>query len=109
MKTRCKHFNGIQYETCLVGVRYLDVRDELRPALQNFPCRCLDVTTCSKREMMTKEELDEELASFVQAIQRADEARAKGLCPECGKSIEPRVRQGRCEYGACGHRLGQVG
>lgn len=109
-RDKCRHFNGIQHETCKIGVRYEDVKDKgTRPF--GFPCLetgngCPD--TCPQRSLLTQEE---HAARELEMQARVDEIvmlLKAGKCHECQKDIEPSTIVGRCKYGACGHRIGQV-
>jgi len=44
----------------------------------------------------------------LQAIAKADALWAENKCHICEAPIEPSTIVGRCKYGACGHRIGQV-
>jgi hypothetical protein len=110
---RCRHFNGVQHDCCLAGVRYDDVRDDPGSGPYRWPCLTLigrpaATTTCSERLLMTREDLDAEGRALDAAVGRALKATAEGKCHECGADIEPSRIVGRCKYAACGHRIGQV-
>jgi hypothetical protein len=108
----CRHFTGIQHETCAAGVRYVDVRDASQPGPYRWPC--IDVrgpasTECPKRSLLTAEEHEAREREVDAIVDQALAAIAAGKCHECGAAIEPSRKIGRCLYGACGHRIGQVG
>jgi hypothetical protein len=50
----------------------------------------------------------EVLAEFKEAAAKFLKDLAADKCPTCGQPIEPSTKIGRCLYGACGHRIGQV-
>lgn len=109
---KCRHFTGIQHEACAVAVPYADVRDPTMPGRYRWPC--LDTgrgapDTCSRRSLLTQEEHAAEYAEINAAVDRMLAANADGKCHVCGEVIEPSKVVGRCRYGACGHRIGQVG
>jgi hypothetical protein len=114
----CRHFTGLyRQKQCAAGVRYdavvLDGSVPLR-----HPCHRVNLfrpedvqplPDCASRSWLTPEEVDAKVAEsdarsavFLRNIRR-------GICNECGESVHPKRRDGRCEYGACGHRIGQVG
>lgn len=111
---RCVHFTGIQCDECKAGVRYEDVRDpDARP--YRLPCFRSDLfetgqpaPSCASQRFPTDAEVDAEVAEMNAELDRHLAQLAAGTCPVCGGSIEPSRIVGRCKYGACGHRIGQV-
>lgn len=68
---QCRHFTGVQHDTCAAGVAYKDVRDETtRP----FGFACLGAyagnATCAKREWITREEAEAEERESEAAFER---------------------------------------
>lgn len=57
--------------------------------------------------MQTLQEVEEEIQAFAKASNEFEQNIAAGICPSCGKNLEPREQVGRCFYGACGCRIGQ--
>ena len=113
-RDECRHFNGIglggQAKRCDAGVDYRALVGG--PAL-GWACRipCLDEPTavrCDRRELLTQAEHTERHAKMDAAVTAALARLGAGNCPTCGKTIEPSAVVGRCRYGACGHRIGQV-
>lgn len=109
-RDECRHFNGIQHDTCKAGVRYDAVRDEsARP--YRFPCLdtgkgCPD--TCTARSLLTQEEHAEKEREMRAAVARMLDLHAVGKCHLCEAPIEPSKVVGHCLYASCGHRLGQT-
>jgi hypothetical protein len=109
---KCRHFCGIQ-NVCGAGIDPRTVRDESEPGPYRWPClqfigRPAASDTCPKREWMTAEEHAAHETETRQAFSKAEAAIAAGKCHECGRDIEPSRIVGKCKYGACGHRIGQV-
>ena len=111
---RCRFFNGMQHDVCEAGVRYQDVRDpDARPV--RLACFKHDefrtgspLPPCAKREWLTPEEVDAELAESKAAVDQMMRRLSEDLCPHCGGPGKPRRMVGRCAYAPCGHRIGQV-
>lgn len=107
----CRHFLGLQKKVCEAGVDYSTMRDVSAPGMAHWPClpgRRPCVTVCPKRELHTEEQARALVAAMDKAIEDALSNIGAGRCHECGKAIEPSQIVGRCKYGACGHRIGQV-
>lgn len=109
---KCRHFCGIQ-NVCGAGIDPKTVRDASQPGPYRWPCLqligCAPASdTCPKREWMTAEEHAGEERKLREAAGREIQLVADGKCPTCGRAIEPSRLVGRCKYGACGHRIGQV-
>jgi hypothetical protein len=104
----CKHFNGIQHDTCESGVAY---KQFLYKNYDKFPCHPKPDGTltgaCPHFEFSTPEELEAEDRRLAESVKKWVEARVAHICPECGQSTLPEEQVGRCVYGACGHRLYQ--
>jgi hypothetical protein len=104
---RCKHFNGVQNDACEAGVRYVDVR----PKGAKLPCRVHkrgeELPPCERRCFPTEAEVDAEIAEADAELAAWKAKVGAGICPECSGQLEPLRQNGRCTYGACGHRLGQ--
>lgn len=104
----CKHFTGIQHDTCAAGVAYSSVRDSSKPGPYRWPCLRNPELSCSKREFPTQAEAEASEAEVRAAIDKAVADIAAGKCHVCGADAEPSKVVGRCRYAACGHRIGQV-
>lgn len=102
----CRYFRGIQFDTCKAGVAMESVRRPL-PCLPLAPDRPAP-DTCPKREWMTDEDHEARDREFAAAVERLRKLGEQGLCHVCEKPIEPSRIVGKCKYGACGHRIGQV-
>ena len=108
---KCRHFTGIQHKTCAAGVKYMDVRDSSRPGPYRWPCISMGetaTTECAQRSLLTQEEHAARYAEIEAAVAEAVAKMNRGECHVCGKPVEPSRVIGRCKYGACGHRQGQV-
>ena len=110
---RCRHFNGVQHETCGAGVKLATVRYVPEKGMARWPCLQLigcaeSPDICPQRSNLSPVELAEEDHAFDQAVTAAVASIAAGKCHECGAAIEPSRVVGRCRYAACGHRVGQV-
>lgn len=108
---KCKHFRGIQ-RRCKVGIDPMTLRESGK-RMARWPCLRLigdepAVNVCPARELMTIAEHDAEEDEMNAALDAHLAKLAAGVCPECGKPIEPSQVIGRCKYAACGHRIGQV-
>jgi hypothetical protein len=106
--TTCKHFTGIQHDTCAAGVEYEAVKDPARSGLARWPCLRNPALHCPKREFPTQAEVDVSEAETEAAIAKLLADIAAGKCHVCGADAEPSQVVGRCRYAACGHRIGQV-
>lgn len=86
----CRHFNGIQHETCEQGIRYQDIRQDDKPFPERFPCVHLGgAAICPLWQPYTEEELAAEDAA-VAAIIRKLNGFASGethACPTCGAEV----------------------
>lgn len=109
---RCKHFNGVQHNTCEAGVLYVDVepKGHRLPCIPPFNERCasLPAGECSSFVEMTDEELAEEKKERDVRVAEVLGLLQEGKCFVCKAPIEPSRIVGRCKYASCGHRLGQV-
>jgi hypothetical protein len=107
----CKHFNGIQHDTCQRGIAYADVRDpSARP--YRYPCiRRPDgpcATSCALAEFPTPEEVAAAEAETEAAIVTWFAKLKNGICPHCDTPIAQKTKIGRCVYATpCGCRLYQ--
>jgi hypothetical protein len=90
----------VKHTECKAGVNYESVGAGKRGS---FIC-VGDGGSCPKYEPFTEAQLAEQEANVERLLQRLRD----GLCPTCEKPIEPSTIVGRCRYGACGHRIGQV-
>jgi hypothetical protein len=103
----CRHFNGVQNETCRIGIAYRDVRaaDKKLPCLKNEGCSHL----CPSASFRTPEEVALQAEQEREAAKLFLQELAEGkTCPHCHKLIERRAQVGRCVYALpCGCRLYQ--
>ncbi len=121
--SRCKHFTGVQHDTCAVGVAYASVKDtSTKP--YGFPClpEHGGHATCDKREFPTREEAEAEEAEYNAAFKRIDSClkaihdkhgKARGVvdsmpCPTgCGGTLQYSIASynghvhGRCSTDNC--------
>lgn len=112
---RCVYFTGALDKTCKAGVELDSVRRKepwpFLPCVRFSPGEKPPVEppdTCAKRHFPTPEEVEKEHAEGIAAVSKHLEALAAGLCPVCGKPLEPLREEGKCLYGACGHRIGTI-
>lgn len=101
----CRHFTGIQNDTCKAGITYMDVRTNDSPA--RFPCvdtGCRHL--CAKFEPFTAEEIEEDERRVVATLAHLNDFmhRRREDCPHCGKHVESMKQVGRCVYLSCGCR-----
>lgn len=113
ISNKCRHFNGIQNDTCRAGVQYDDFKN--RKVSQGLPCfrdeklgQCEGV--CSKREWYTEEEVAAQVKAheehikvmFVVIPALKEDAKKKGFkkgnggassieCPNCRGTVSYRV------------------
>jgi len=102
--TKCFHFNGVQHKLCGAGVEY----ESLDRSSPNLPCLNLELRSCAKQRPFTPEEARKDAETRNAGVEKMFARLAADECPACGKPIEPSRIVGRCKYGACGHRVGQV-
>jgi hypothetical protein len=88
---RCRHFTGIQHDTCKAGVRYDDVRKQGQ-RMSAFPCFQIEADnmpadgvwpTCATSSFKTAAELDADEAEIKK--QTVDMFTARGLIVEYAK------------------------
>jgi len=106
----CVHFTGTRNDSCKLGVRYDDVRDE--PPNQPYRWPCLlerdCTTTCAQLRRPTAEEIAAYEGFMTKAIAKLEERERSGLCVACGVPVERGEQVGSCVYAhPCGHRQGQ--
>lgn len=112
MKVWCRHFTGIQNETCEANVNYRTVRDTSGPGMAKWPCTRngdTGVIQCLGFEPYTQAEIDErdrQLSEALTGLFRLQK-RETDICPQCGKQITSMEQVGRCVYASCGCRLYQ--
>lgn len=90
----CRHFNGVQHDTCLAGVNYRALAGEpMDGCMTRIPCLAWHepkhgpMAVCDKRETWTREEAVTHAAANEASTQRHlsafriahDDAKAKGL------------------------------
>lgn len=108
---RCVHYSGALDTACKLGVVYEKVRRaESWPFL---PCvRFKEAPeppdTCVFRHFPTPAEVDKQHESDLAAVLAHLEKIADGICPQCGKKLDPIKHVGRSVIGACGHRIGSI-
>lgn len=108
---KCRHFRGIQHDTCLAGVntRQLVGGPDFGWAcrLPCFPIRSAgEKVQCDKYCPWTVEEATANEEASQKSIQEFLSALNEGKCPTCKVSVKQR-QVGHCVYGTCGHRLYQ--
>lgn len=112
---KCKHFTGIQHDTCKAGVNYLGLVGGVRTGIGcKIPCTgdkgCahapdIAVVPCALREFPTPEEVEAEEAEIREALAQALSEMAEGICTTCHTKIKHYDQVGRCVYARpCGHR-----
>lgn len=92
----CRHLTGVQHEVCKAGLRYEDVSDNSRKALDRLPCLGVG-PSCEKRDFYTRQEAEAKQAEWTRrftnvlvarsAIEQT-EGKRRGvsgsmLCPVC--------------------------
>lgn len=114
LMSHCKHFDGIQNETCKAGVNYETVTEKalnprtgigIRLACYPGDQSCM---SCDKYQGWQLEEALAEEARREVAIQAHLTKLATDICPHCDTPVEKKVQAGSCVYAEpCGHRLYQ--
>lgn len=100
-KGTCRHFNGVQNETCKVGIRYDDF------AFPGLPCiikyRRSDLATCDRYEEPT----DDEVAEWREYLDRRMEMHRKvgPAIVEIKRQHKGESWQGVIDCPCCGGRL----
>ena len=107
----CRHFNGIQNETCAIGVVYKELLARFAGEA-TLPCipkltGARPIAECAGFRYPTEAELDADEKASAEALTIYLTALEKGLCPHCGEPYQPARQVGRCVYGICGCRLYQ--
>ncbi len=104
---KCKHFNGIQHETCEANIRYENFRNP-NGALVPLPCLRDESShhVCGSAAWYTHEEAEVIEAQHSKAVAEFIESITNGHCPTCKILVEHK-QVGHCVYGSCGHRLYQ--
>lgn len=73
---RCRHFTGIQNDTCKLGVAYADVKRQRPNGGFNFPCLAdQQLDTCDKRVFETREEADAAEREFAAELEKVQQSR----------------------------------
>lgn len=74
---RCRHFTGVQHDTCEAGVAYASVRDTSQPGPYRWPCFAKNgaTTSCALVNRPTREEAEAEEAAFKACFARVKVAR----------------------------------
>lgn len=77
----CKHFNGIQNDTCDKGIGYDKFRDGVRPVLFTFPCfgKCDPggCTSNARKKVLSPMELDLSVDNFTDAYEPVPDVERK--------------------------------
>jgi hypothetical protein len=90
---KCRHFRGVQHETCLAGVDMKSVRDASQPGPYRWPCltplgRSPATTTCASFVAKTRAEEEAELAPLVKAVTKIDRMIGRGeVVPTSGPEL----------------------
>lgn len=111
----CKHFTGIQNDTCKIGVNYLELVGGERKGIGcKIPCTgdkgCshapdIKVVPCALREFLTPEEVQAEEDMINAHMAQALIEMVEGICIHCHVKIEHYDQIGRSVYARpCGHR-----
>lgn len=106
---KCKHFNGIQHDTCDAGINYHELLGSGAGCFAHMPCFSDEQSTveCHKRQLYTLAESEAEEQEIEQSIEQFLGRMRRHEC-ECGKSVDNYKQVGHCVYREpCGHRLGQ--
>lgn len=56
----CRHFNGVQFDACKLGIRFDQVRDDSKPIYRRMPCVVygdVEPPECPQRAFLTAEEI----------------------------------------------------
>lgn len=106
---KCRHFTGIQHETCAAGVCYRDVRDESVSPFR-FPCtNPIVADLCDKRSPYAREEAEAELERFERRIEDTSLAHAAILGATQGEvGISGEVACPVCQAGALRYSVASV-
>lgn len=111
MQLWCRHFTGIQNDTCEAGIDYVSVRDDSGPGMYKWPCISSKgcQTSCVSFAHYTEEEIAEREREVLEALTAFDRfmAHKTDVCPHCGKVVNSLRKVGRCVYGSCGCRMWQ--
>lgn len=108
MNNHCRHFTGLQNETCGAGISYASVVTKApHTGLASWPC--LGGGDCAQFDPYTDEELAEQNSEIEKFLERFVKFRQHetDICPHCGKQVAMLYMVGRCSYGDCGCRLWQ--
>lgn len=80
---KCRHFNGIQHDTCDIGVSYDSVRGTEKP--YKFPC-LYDAGACDKLSRLTDEEVAAREREITASIANIEVARDAVVTDAAGKT-----------------------
>lgn len=113
----CKHFTGIQNDTCEVGIAYASVQDGpgCLPCLPPFRGGRQCSTSCARKSLRTAEEMVEEDRERQESLARLMKARGaiveatggkrrstgKIDCPNCGGKLGYSIASNGHIWGAC--------
>jgi hypothetical protein len=76
----CRHFNGVQFDACKVGIRFDHVRDDAKPVYRRLPCIVygdVEPPPCPQRDLPTEAEIAAERDKSNQHAAAAMEMRAQ--------------------------------
>lgn len=93
---RCKHFNGIQHDTCRMDIDYKDVGTIPR----YLPCFGKNLTKCAYYEQRTAEEIEaakKTVAEFLVSLDAFCDRKNED-CPHCGDYVTRLEKVGRSVY-----------
>jgi len=113
----CRHFNGLQHDTCEAGIPYESVKGGpgCWPCLPPFKGEQECSTVCASKLLPTPEELDERERQSRESLGRlikargaivdatGDQRRTSGeiICPNCGGKLGYTVASNGHIWGAC--------
>lgn len=104
---KCKHFNGIQNDTCKAGINYHELLGTGVGCFAHMPCFSQGEVECGKRDLYTAEESEEYEKELEQHIEEFLGRMKRHEC-DCGAKVQSYKQVGHCVYREpCGHRLGQ--
>lgn len=111
MEIWCRHFTGIQNDTCEAGIKYVDVRIVPPKGMYQWPCiNSEHRAVCPHFAPYTQEEIDQREREVTEAVERLNAfgRRETENCPHCGQHVARLQQIGRCVYAQpCGCRIWQ--
>lgn len=106
----CRHYSGMMNKACDAGVEYDSIKDTSVVPTRWHCIHADAMVKCPKRELRTKEEIEEEKRQLAAWFTRfaAFESGESDACPQCGETVESAEEIGRCVYARpCGCRVFQ--